>query len=195
MKRNNLPIQKWIIVFLVSLSLLGTSLLSKPQSANAAPARIFRPILREIQNQLPRGMRMRLPNFFPNPPRDIPGYRPEIIPDPQSGYFAIMLAISSCPPPAPGACDMGRLYVTRPSNSNASQWLQEAKRKGARINLKNRVVGFYISYTNPTRGLMREIIWEQNGMIFGVMSRSMSQEQVINIAKSMANEPPIRSAR
>jgi hypothetical protein len=40
---------------------------------------------------------------------------------------------------------------------------------------------------------MHEIIWEQDGMIFGVMSRSMSQEQVINVAISMANELPIKA--
>ncbi|MGB8691811.1 MAG: hypothetical protein WCD53_31415, partial [Microcoleus sp.] len=44
--------------------------LTKPQTANAEPAPMFRPILREIQTQIPRGWLMRLPsavNLSDNP--------------------------------------------------------------------------------------------------------------------------------
>lgn len=44
---------------MVSLAVLGVG--TRLQPVTAAPAPTFRPILRDIQNQLPRGMVMRLP--------------------------------------------------------------------------------------------------------------------------------------
>lgn len=176
-------------------TVLGVCCLTKPQTANAEPASMFRPILRDIQTQLPRGMVMRLPAVIPNPPSGIPGYRPTIIPsnDREGGYFAIVLVTSNCPETRLVAvCDTGRIFVER-RNSNTNQRLRENQQQGSTINLKTGVRGFYRSYIQPTRGKMHEIIWEQDGMIFGVMSRSMSQEQVINVAISMANELPIKT--
>jgi len=48
---------------MLSCTVLGVYCLTKPQTANAEPAPIFRPILRDIQNQLPRGWVMRLPSI------------------------------------------------------------------------------------------------------------------------------------
>ena len=176
-------------------TVLGAYCLTKPQTANAEPAPLFRPILGDIQTQLPRGMVMRLPAVIPNPPSGIPGYRPTIIPSnaPEGGYLAIVLVTSNCPETRLVAvCDTGRIFVER-RNSNTNQRLRENQQQGSSISLKTGVRGFYRSYIQPTRGKMHEIIWEQDGMIFGVMSRSMSQEQVINVAISMANELPIKA--
>jgi hypothetical protein len=178
---------------IVSLAILGVGLLTRNQPAIAEPASIFRPFIRDIQTQLPKGMVMRLPAVIPNPPSGIPGYRPTIIPsnDREGGYFAIVLVTSNCPETRLVAvCDTGRIFVER-RNSNTSQRLRENQQQGSTINLKTGVRGFYRSYIQPTRGQMNGISWEQDGMIFRVMSRSMSQEQVINVAISMANELPI----
>jgi hypothetical protein len=43
-------------------TVLGVCCLTKPQTANAEPAPMFRPILRDIQTQLPKGWLMRLPS-------------------------------------------------------------------------------------------------------------------------------------
>lgn len=176
-------------------TVLGVCCLTKPQTANAEPASMFRPILRDIQTQLPRGMVMRLPAVIPNPPSGIPGYRPAIISSnaPEGGSLAIILVTSNCPETRLVAvCDTGRIIVER-RNSNTNQRLREDQQQGSSIKLKTGVRGFYRSYIQPTRGKMYEISWEQDGMIFRVMSRSMSQEQVINVAISMANELPIKS--
>ncbi len=176
-------------------TVLGVCCLTKPQTANAEPAPMFRPILRDIQTQLPRGMVMRLPAVIPNPPSGIPGYRPAIISSnaPEGGYFAIILVTSNCPETRLVAvCDTGRIIVER-RNSNTNQRLREDQQQGSSINLKTGVRGFSRSYIQPSRGQMNEISWEQDGMIFRVMSRSMSQEQVINVAISMANELPIKA--
>ena len=180
---------------IASLAILGVGALTINPPAMAEPATIFRPLLRDIQAQLPRGMVMRLPAVIPNPPSGIPGYRPIIIPsnDREEGYFAIVLVTSNCPETRLVAvCDTGRIFVER-GNSNTNQRLRENQQQGSSISLKTGVRGFYRSYIQPSRGKMHEIIWEQDGMIFGVMSRSMSQEQVINVAISMANELPIKT--
>jgi hypothetical protein len=180
---------------IVSLAILGVGVLTRNQPANAEPASIFRPLLRDIQRQLPRGMVMRLPAVIPNPPSGLPGYRPTIIPsnDREGGYFAIVLVTSNCPETRLVAvCDTGRIIVEK-RNSNTNQRLREDQQQGSSIKLKTGVLGFYRSYIQPSRGQMNEISWEQDGMIFRVMSRSMSQEQVINVAISMANELPIKA--
>ena len=184
-----------ILSLMANLAILGIGAFIKPQPANAEAAPIFRPLIRDIQAQLPRGMVMRLPAVIPNPPSGIPGYRPAIISSnaPEGGYFAIVLVTSNCPETRLVAvCDTGRIFVER-RNSNTNQRLRENQQQGSSISLKTRVRGFYRSYIQPTRGKMHEIIWEQDGMIFGVMSRSRSQKQVINVAISMANELPIKA--
>ena len=184
-----------IFSLIATLAILGIGAFIKPQSVSAEPASIFRPILRDIQNQLPRGMVMRLPASIPNPPSGIPGYRPAIISsnNREGGSLAIILVTSNCPETRLVAvCDTGRIFVER-RNSNTNQRLRKNQQQGSSISLKTGVRGFYRSYIQATRGKMHEIIWEQDGMIFGVMSRSMSQEQVINVAISMANEPSIKT--
>jgi hypothetical protein len=47
---------------IMSLTTLGCGLLTSPLSVTAEPADMFKPILREIQNQLPHGWVMRLPS-------------------------------------------------------------------------------------------------------------------------------------
>ncbi|MEG4286312.1 hypothetical protein QUB68_24590 [Microcoleus sp. A006_D1] len=183
-----------ILSVMATLTILGIGAFIKPQFVSAEPASIFRPLLRDIQRQLPRGMVMRLPAAIPNPPSGIPGYRPTIIPsnDREGGYFGIVLVTSNCPETRLVAvCDTGRIIVEK-RNSNTNQRLREDQQQGSSIKLKTGVRGFYRSYIQPTRGQMNEISWEQDGMIFRVMSRSMSQEQVINVAISMANELPIK---
>jgi hypothetical protein len=51
-----------ILGILLSCAVLGACYLTKPQTVNAAPASIFTPIIRDIQNQIPRGWVMRLPS-------------------------------------------------------------------------------------------------------------------------------------
>lgn len=51
-----------ITISLGICTVFGVCCLTKPQTANAEPAPIFRPILRDIQNQLKTGWVMRLPS-------------------------------------------------------------------------------------------------------------------------------------
>lgn len=51
-----------ILGIMLSCAVLGACYLTKPQTVNAAPASMFTPILRDIKNQIPRGLVMRLPS-------------------------------------------------------------------------------------------------------------------------------------
>ena len=51
-----------ILGILLSCAVLGAGYLTKPQTASAAPASIFTPIIRDVKNQIPRGWVMRLPS-------------------------------------------------------------------------------------------------------------------------------------
>jgi len=59
-----------LLGIMLACTMLGAYCLTKPQTANAEPAPMFRPILRDIQTQIPRGWLMRLPsavNLSDNP--------------------------------------------------------------------------------------------------------------------------------
>ena len=51
-----------ILGILLSCAVLGAGYLTKPQTASAAPASIFTPIIRDVKNKIPRGWVMRLPS-------------------------------------------------------------------------------------------------------------------------------------
>ena len=155
------------------------------------PAPIFLPILQDIRDKLTisKGMNIRLPSTFPNAPNGLSGYRPEIYTD-QNGYFSIIFAISSCPQPVTGMCDTGRIFAVK-KGTNAETSFRQIQQQGILIDLTKQVSGYYRSYRSATRGGMEEVMWEQDGLIYGVMSRSMSKSEVISVAKSMANERPI----
>ena len=94
---------------ITSLAILGVGASTKPQSAIAEPAPIFRPILRDIQNQLPRGWVMRLPSSVNI--SDTPLY-PQVITR-ISGEFAVWL--NSQPNCGARACQFGIITVAQNS--------------------------------------------------------------------------------
>jgi hypothetical protein len=64
-QRGKIIKRRSLFSLIVSLAILGVGLLTRNQPANAEPAPIFRPLLRDIQSQLARGMVMRLPASIP----------------------------------------------------------------------------------------------------------------------------------
>jgi len=179
---------KVLTLALTGLGFIGTTSFCVSET-NAAPDPLFSPILQDIQDRLPilKGMNIRLPSTFPNAPNGLSGYRPEIYTDPKNGYFAIIFAVSSCPQPVTGMCDTGRIFSAKKGTSTETLFRQ-TQQQGISINLTRQVSGYYRSYRSSTRGGMEEVMWEQDGLIYGVMSRSMSKSEVISVAKSMANE-------
>jgi hypothetical protein len=171
--------KRLLLSFGISFAILGFGSFTKLQFANAAPAPIFQPLIRDIRNQLPRGMIMRLPAFLP--PSSTKLY-PSI--DSGDGYFTVVLG--SQPGCNFNACLTGSISVARPNSDPGNDW-----QNGTPVTLGSRIRGFYSSYSTMSGGETRSITWEQNGMIFDVSSRLMSRRQLIDIATSMTNEPPI----
>jgi hypothetical protein len=164
--------------------------LSSAQSAIAVPASIFQPILQDIRTQLPKGMVMRLPANVPDVGATtyagVSGYFPE------QGFFRIDL--TSEPDCDATACNMGNIFVFRRGNSlGENDGLPDSRTK--LITLKPGVRGFYSYYRSGSAGYRHHVFWKQDGLFFEVESRAMSKQQVINMAISMATEPPIRSAK
>ncbi len=191
--------------FIVSVSLLGIGLFTRPQFTIATPAPIFRPIIRNVQNQLPRRMIMRLPASL-----DITGVNGRIriypILEPNSrscfGRNCFRISLASEPDCQARACGLGYIATFRPSSDYADivQSLgDERYRVTSSISLREGIRGTYV-YADPrgvSSGPFSAVIWNQNGQTF-IVSLPFSQQEkqkIINIAISMANEPPIRSIR
>ena len=97
---------------------------------------------------------------------------------------------------------MGYIATFRPSSdySDIVQSLgDERYRRTSSITLREGIRGTYV-YADPrgvSSGPFSVVIWNQNGQTF-IVSLPFSQQEkqkIINMAISMANEPPIRSIR
>jgi hypothetical protein len=191
--------------FMVSVSLLGICLLTIPQFTIAVPAPIFRPIIRDIQNQLPRRMIMRMPASL-----DITGVNgrlriyPILEPNSRNCFRSncFRVSLTSEPDCQARACGLGYIATFRPSSdySDIVQSLgDERYRRTSSITLREGIRGTYV-YADPrgvSSGPFSVVIWNQNGQTF-IVSLPLSQQEkqkIINIAISMANDPPIRSIR
>ncbi|MCW5312957.1 hypothetical protein GTQ43_03555 [Nostoc sp. KVJ3] len=185
-----------LLLFGISLAIFGGSSFSNPQLVTAVPAPLFKPILKDIPNQLPRDMVIRLPSSVPeagiegvNTYAIVRGYQNEY----QGGMFGVDFASrNDC---SVTACNMGNIFVSRGNPLNENDSLLENRRQAKPINLKAGIRGFYFYARSGSAGYRHHVFWEQNGLFFEVESRALSKQQVINMAISMANEPPIKSAR
>lgn len=169
--------------FTVGLVILSAGELSRIQSATAAPAPAFRPIVRDIQNRLPRGMVMRLPAFINF--RNITTVYPILEPY-ESGRFRISL--TSEPGCRGRYCELGYIAgIRRDSYYGSSdwEWARTEQKTGTSITLRRGVRGVYI---NVIRG--GAVIWEQDGLVF-IVSLGGDKQKIIDTAISMANESPI----
>ncbi len=98
-----------LLRIMLACTMLGAYCLAKPQTASAEPASMFRPILREIQTQLPRGWVMRLPSSVNI--RDNPVYPQLVTTIP--GVLAVFL--NSQPNCKARVCQFGSIAVAKDS--------------------------------------------------------------------------------
>jgi len=156
-------------------------------SISANPAPFFRPVLQQIENELPPGLIMRLPSSI--------SYGSEVRPTVISfdNYLAVVFTIAGCFPPDSGSCSIGRIYVTEPTNDER-RWLQENQAYGDAVSLGNGIQGFYSPGELAPRGYTPSILWQQDGLIYGVRLYagesvdSTIRQRLIDIATSMANQ-------
>ncbi len=185
---------------IVSLGILGVGVLAKPQSTIAEPASIFKPIIRNMENQLPRGMVMRLPasleliNFQGKKITIYPILEPY-----RRGE--IRISMNTTPNCQAHFCQFGYIAAFQQNSNNYHLGLRS---RGVPITLGKKVSGVYVyvdirgASTTPY-GL---VAWEQNNLSYLVslpfspgLSLAQNKQLIINIATSMANESPIKSTR
>ncbi len=182
-----------LLLIIVSLTVLGRSSLTA-----AEPAPIFRPVVRDIQNQLEPGMVMRLPASL-----EILGVNGNItlypILEPRAGEFRISLV--SQPNCQGRFCQVGYIAALLQGNENPHLNLRS---QGIPITLKPEVRGVYVyvdirGASSVPYGL---VIWEQDSFNFIVslsysprLTLEQNKNKIIDVAASMANEPPIESAK
>ncbi|MGB5962594.1 MAG: hypothetical protein WBG73_18150 [Coleofasciculaceae cyanobacterium] len=185
---------------MMSLGIFGAGVLAKPQSTIAEPAPIFKPILRDIQNQLPRGMAMRLPASLEL--INFQGKRITIYPTLEpSRRGELRISLNTTPNCQAHSCQFGYIAAFQQNSNNYHLGLRS---RGVPITLRKNVSGVYV-YVD-IRGASTTpyalVIWNQNNLSYLVslpfspgLSVAQNKQLIINIATSMANEPLIKSTR
>lgn len=224
-----------ILSFMASLTILGIGAFIKPQSASAEPAPMFRPILRDIQNQLPRGWVMRLPsavnlsdNLLYSQVSTIPGEFAVLLNSQPNCkvrfcYFGVIAVAQNSAyannlrsKPVFSQQDIARVRAIR--QRDFQTWTEADKKLLSRsemavlerthIALKQGIEGLFIvqdgaGASTPPRA---SVIWKQNGLNYWVSMmgvrfdrngkvKQRDRSNLIDLAISMASEPPIQSVK
>ena len=179
--------QKQFLACCFSLGILGVSLI-KLNSAIASPAAIFQPLIEDIRQQLPSGWVMRLPSSLP---------QEELYPYIKSDSEGLTVHLTTTPDCAdsnnPTSCTAIVLVVS--AKDDSEDWPPEGD-KITSVNVSEDMNGYYFT-TGEGDSLIRYLVWQQDGLIYGVIAAGViiSQEQVLNVANSMTNESPLESVR
>ncbi len=182
------------LICLVSLTVIGTGL-SAPSKSGAEPAPVFRPLIDDIRSQLPQGLKIRLPSSLPSPPPNVRLY-PYILSD--NKVFGVNLAVTpNCSSSNhPSSCTVGGLGVFTPDSSKV--WPPKGDNVTP-VDLRNGIRGFYLTRGNGN-STNKYVFWQQDGLEYtlgvgGGASKEVSQQQMIDMAISAVNEPPITSPK
>lgn len=157
-------------------------------SVHGEPADMFKPIVDEIQEQLPSGLSMRLPSYIPA--SDVPMY-PFVTTDETGLKVNIGIKPDCASSKNPNSCIIGAIAAVPPKA--VKSWPPQGDNR-QRVNLDNGIRGFFF-----TRGKgdakVSFVAWEQDKQKFGIVALSAvaSQKELLDIAKSMTGEKPITS--
>lgn len=184
--------------FVIGLSILDTSFPTISSSANAAPAPVFSPLIKDIRSQLPQGVGLRLPSF-------LPATNSKLYPliDSRGNNFGVH--IFNQPECTANVCYVGSFSVSRDSNQERIKFLSsESCLNAAKVTLKTGIQGIYSKNTCGGSGSgTQTVLWQQNGLYFGLALKlpnkggtgSISYQEILDVASSMSSEPPIEYAQ
>ena len=174
--------------FIASLAMLGISSLTSPPSVTAEAAPIFRPLLQDISNALPKGMAMRLPSVIPTTGSSL---YPRMLWN--DDYLTITLYPDTrC---IAYGCLAASFTVMSQDEQEKSIYdkFELSCMKSALVELKPGIAGIY--FKNECQDFdmgNQHIYWKQEDQYFGAFLRlDLSRQEFIKIATSMANEPVI----
>jgi hypothetical protein len=194
MKRSSL------FSLMTSFAILSVGTLTRNQSAMAEPASIFRPLLRDIQAQLPRDMVMRLPASIPY--RSLPPANSNntLYPYLYSKNGELGITLYYFPGCRANSCFAGEFSASN-SDTRMAELEKQAKwpcANAVSVNIKPGIKGVYTNIRCGGSGDgSQTIFWKQNGLTFSAQLRAADniKQEMLEIATSMANEPPIKSVR
>ncbi len=161
----------------------STVILLASLPAFAQPASIFSPILDQMQRQMPRGWGMRLPAFNEHL-ADLVAYFYEL-----DNILLVQLSPTNCGSPSSSVCDAGKIYTSKNNRDQIQLYQTRRQDSFAPITLREGIRGFY-DVGHAASGSYHSVIWQQDNQIYYVSSR-MGKSAVIDLALSMANQPPI----
>ena len=183
------------------------------RQSQAKPSPIFQPIIKEIETRLPSGLEMRLPSAVPTSTQDATLY--SFLPDEDSElifefddlkmeFFTVFIGdTSDCSEQKNYQdCLVAAVGVTEDpieSQSELDALLADSEEHIATgkfergIEIDHGIEGFYL-----VNGELQSIIWRQEKMAHLLMSKKcdrdcISKQQLINMAKSAAQEPAVTS--
>ena len=172
---------------LLSFLVIGTTFFSAIPISKAEPADIFKPLVKDIRQQLPKGLDMRLPSY-------IPASDAKLYPFVESDDKGLRVNIGIKPDCAsssnPASCTVGIIAVLTPAA--ITDWPPKGDNR-QEVNLSNNVNGYYFT-RGSGKSEIQYVGWEQDKQKFGiaVLSALTPKKDLLDIAKSMVNEPPIK---
>ncbi|MCU0535597.1 MAG: hypothetical protein MUD14_17030 [Hydrococcus sp. Prado102] len=171
----------WLLLWSIGVGLLGISI--GTISAQAEPASLFAPILSEIRQKLPQGLPMRLPATLPDRSETLYPF----VQSNDRGLQVYLAIDAECDRPS---CSVGGVAVF--TKAGFASWQRKLENAKA-IALPNGIVGYYLKL-GEGEDADHYVIWQQDGAgyVIGTDSRNISSQELVQIAASMASEPPIQ---
>ena len=153
-------------------------------AAHAAPDPMFEPILDDIRQQLPDGWQFRLPAAVPSDSALYP-----FVSEATETQLVVSLGIT--PDCADPSCTIGMIGVTDPTTIES--W-PPAGETVTPVDLEGGIQGYYLIQGEGSAA-NQLVMWQQDGLTYAIvtLADSPSQGEFVEIARSMASEPPIRS--
>ncbi len=152
-------------------------------AADAAPAPLFAPVVDDIRQSLPEGWQFRLPSAVPSESALYP-----FISESSETKFVVSLGLT--PECAELNCTIGMIGVTN-SADELSSWPPEGNDVST-FGLGDRIQGYHL-VRGEGESANRLVMWQQDDLTYAIatLAAAMTQEQLIEVARSTAFETPI----
>ena len=173
---KKLPIKVGLAALLVDIS--GTF-----TAASAAPDPLFEPVIDEIRQELPEGWRFRLPSDIPSDGELYPFIS-------EASDTRLVVSLGLTPDCAATDCTIGMIGVT--SEESLSGNRPPSGERVTPVDLGAGIEGYHF-LRGEGAASNRLVMWQQDGLTYAIVALAdvTPEEQLVAIARSMANEPPI----
>ena len=172
------------------------AVLSSPIKVTALPAPVLRPHVAQIRASLPSGWSMRLPDrILLSGPADQDFINQLIVQVlPSTAPPRLTVSLMSCES-GPHPCLVGSFSVESGDSTNAQRELARHQSAAAPIKLGRGGRGYLLEGTKQKPSYpFSSVMWRQDGMIYTITFLAGERQNILHMAYSMANEPPIRLA-